>query len=191
MVKVDVKTLGLMTTSRERVWTFDPAYTTVEFVIRNLWYKVKGRFGVVEGVIVLDEEDISRSSVTATIKADSIDTKNKKRDAHLLLHEFLDVEKFPEIEFKSTSVQRGRDRDSLDVEGTLTVKDKNVSVTLAVNEMDRSRSPSGQEWVYYSATVELDRFVFGINYGRGFIGRSLKVMINVQASNAPQIRRSL
>ena len=172
-----------------RVWTFDPAYTTVEFVIRNLWYKVKGRFGVVEGVIVLDEEDISRSSVPATIKADSIDTKNKKRDAHLLLREFLDVENFPEIEFKSTSVQRGRDRDSLDVEGTLTGKDKSIPITLAVNEMDRSRSPSGQEWVYYSAAVELDRFAFGINYGRGFIGRSLRVMINVQASNAPQMRR--
>ena len=174
-----------------RVWTFDPAYTTVEFVIRNLWYKVKGRFGVVEGVITLDEEDISRSSVTATIKANSIDTKNKKRDAHLLLREFLDVENFPVIEFKSTSVQRGRDRDSLNVEGTLTVKDKSVPITLAVNEMDRSRSPGGQEWVYYSATVDLDRFAFGINYGHGFIGRSLKVMINVQASNAPQMRRSL
>ena len=167
-----------------RVWTFDPAYTTVEFVIRNLWYNVKGRFGVVEGVIVLDEEDVSRSSVTATIKADSIDTKNKKRDAHLRLRDFLDVENFPEIEFKSTSVQRGRDRDSLDVAGTLTVRDKSVPITLAVNEMDRSRSPSGQEWVYYSATVELDRFAFGINYGRGFIGRNLKVMINVQASSA-------
>ena len=174
-----------------RVWTFDPAYTTVEFVIRNLWYKVKGRFGVVEGVIVLDEEDISRSSVTATIKADSIDTKNKKRDAHLLLRDFLDVDNFPAIEFKSTSVQRGRDRDSLDVAGTLTVKDKTIPIRLAVNEMDRSRSPSGQEWVYYSATVELDRFVFGINYGRGFIGRSLKVLINVQASNVPQVRKSL
>ena len=180
-----------LTTIHERVWTFDPAYTTVEFTIRNLWYKVKGRFGVVEGVIVLDEEDISRSSVTATIKADSIDTKNKKRDAHLLLREFLDLENFPEIEFKSSSVRRGRDRDSLDLEGTLTVKGKTIPIALAVNEMDRSRSPSGQEWVYYSATAELDRFAFGINYGRGIIGRHLKVTINVQASNTPQMRRSI
>lgn len=172
-----------------RVWKFDPAYTTVEFVIRNLWYNVKGRFGVVEGVIVLDEEDIRRSSVTATIKADTIDTRNKKRDAHLLLRDFLEVEKFPDIEFKSTSVQRGRDRDSLDVAGTLTVRGKSVPVALAVNEMDRSRSPSGEEFVYYSATTELDRFAFGISYGRGFIGRHLKVTINVQASNKPQIRR--
>jgi len=166
-----------------RSWKFDPNYTTVEFAIRNLWYNVRGRFGVVQGAIVLDEEDISRSSVTATIRADTIDTKNKKRDAHLLLEDFLDVEKFPEIEFKSTSVRRGRDRDSLDVDGTLTVKDKTVPIALAVNEMDRSRSPSGEEFVYYSATTTLDRLAFGITYGRGIIGRSLKVTINVQASS--------
>ena len=174
-----------------RVWKFDPNYTTVEFVIRNLWYNVKGRFGAVEGVIVLDEEDISRSSVTATIKAKTIDTKNKQRDAHLLLRDFFDVENFPAIEFKSTSVRRGRDRDSLDLEGTLTVKDKTVPVSLAVNEMDRSRSPSGEEFVYYSATTDLDRFALGISYGRGIVGRRLKVTINVQASNTPQMRRSI
>ncbi len=169
-----------------RVWKFDPNYTTVEFAVRNFWYNVKGRFGVVQGAIVLDEEDISRSSVTATIKANTINTKNKKRDVHLLSREFCDVENFPEIEFKSTSVRRGRDRDSLDVEGTLTVKDKTVSVSLAVNEMDRSRSPSGEEFVYYSATTDLDRFALGISYGRGIIGRRLKVTINVQASNTPR-----
>ena len=177
--------------SRQRVWTFDPAYTTVEFVVRNLWYKVKGRFGVVEGAIVLDEEDIGRSSVTATIKAGTIDTKNKKRDVHLLSREFLDVESFPEIEFKSTGVRRGRDRDSLELEGTLTVKEKTIPIKLAVNEMDRSRSPNGDEWVYYSATADLDRFAFDINYGRGVIGRRLKVTINVQARNTPQMRKQL
>jgi len=164
-------------------WRFDPAYTTVEFEIRNLWYLVKGRFLDLEGSIVLDEEDISRSSVTATIKVDSIETGNQRRDAHLLAKDFFEVEKFPDIEFKSTSVKRGRDRDSLHVEGTLTIRDKSVPITLAVNEMDRSRSPRGQEFVYYSATTNIDRVAFGITYGRGFIGRALKVMINVQASN--------
>jgi polyisoprenoid-binding protein YceI len=165
------------------VWNFDPAYTTVEFVIRNLWFKVKGRFLDLEGAIVLDEDDISRSSVTATIKVDSIETGNQRRDAHLRARDFFDVEKFPDIEFKSTRVQRGRDRDSLDVEGTLTIKGKTVPIALAVNEMDRSRSPRGQEFVYYSATTDLDRFAFGINYGRGFMGRQVKVLINVQASS--------
>ena len=132
---------------------------------------------------MFDEGDIRRSSVNASIRADSIDTGNKRRDTHLLASDFLDVEKFPDIEFKSTSVARGRDRDSLDLEGTLTVRDKSVPIALAVNEMDRSRSPGGEEFIYYSATAELDRYAFGINYGRGFIGRKLKVTINVQAKN--------
>jgi len=96
------------------------------------------------------------------------------------------VEKFPEIEFKSTSIRRGKDRDSLDLEGELTIKDKTVPIALAVNEMDRSRSPRGEQFVYYSATTELDRCAFGINYGRGIIGRRLRVNINVQASNMSQ-----
>lgn len=171
------------------VWHFDPAYTTVEFVVRNLWYHVRGRFKVIEGVIELDEEDMRRSSVIATIKANSIDTGNKKRDAHLFVRDFFDVEKFPDIEFKSAMVQRGKDRDSLDVDGKLTIRDKSVPVALAVNEMDRSRSPKGEEYVYYSATAELDRFDFGIKYGRGLIGRRLKVTINVQACNTPPTRR--
>ena len=173
----------------QRVWNFDPAYTTVEFSIRNLWFKVKGRFKDLEGAIVLDEDDVSHSSVNATIRAGSIDTGNKRRDGHLLLKSFFDVENFPAIEFKSTRVGRGKDRDSLDLEGELTIRDKTVPIALAVNEMDRSRSPSGEEFVYYSATTDLDRCAFGINYGRGIIGRRLQVTINVQACNSSKVRR--
>ena len=172
-----------MNEASQRVWQFDPAYTTVEFVIRNLWYNVKGRFTELEGVIVLDEDDISRSSVTATIKARSIDTGNKSRDEHLLKADFFDVEKYPDINFESTRIQRGRDRDSLDLNGDLTIKDKRIPIALAVNEMDRSRSPNGEEFIYYSATTQLDRVAFGINYGGALIGRRLRVTINVQASN--------
>lgn len=165
----------------QRVWQFDPGYTTVEFAVRNLWYRVKGRFVALEGQIVLDDNDFGGSSVHATIKADSIDTGNQRRDAHLRSRDFLAVETFPTIEFRSTRIQRGRDRDSLDLEGQLTIKDKTLPVALAVNEMDRSRSPRGDEYVYYSATTELDRVAFGITYGRLLIGRRLQVTINVQA----------
>ena len=173
----------------KRTWVFDPGYTTVEFVIRNLWFKVRGKFRDLEGKIVLDESDIGRSSVNATIKAGSIDTGNKRRDAHLLLKDFFDVDVFPDIEFKSTSIRRGRDRDSLDLKGDLRIKDKTVPVALSVNEMDRSRSPNGEEFVYYSATTELDRYAFGINYGRGFISRRLQVTINVQACDSSKVRK--
>jgi len=168
--------------SASRVWRFDPAYTTVEFSVRNLWYTVRGRFRTLEGSIVLDETDVGQSSVLARIKARSIDTGNKRRDAHLQSADFFDADNFPEIEFQSTRVARGKDRDSLDVEGSLTFKGKTRTVALAVNEMDRSRSPRGEDFVYYSATTELDRFDLGITYGRGIIGRKVKVTINVQAS---------
>ncbi len=165
-----------------QVWRFDPAYTTVEFSVRNLWYTVRGRFRTLEGSIVLDETDMSRSSVVAKINARSIDTGNKRRDAHLQSADFFDADNFPDIEFRSTRVARGKDRDSLDLEGNLTFKGKSKTIALAVNEMDRSRSPRGEEFIYYSATTELDRFDLGIKYGRGVIGRKVKVTINVQAS---------
>jgi acetone carboxylase gamma subunit len=49
--------------------------------------------------------------------------------------------------------------------------------------MDRSRSPKGEEFIYYSATAEVDRFACGVSYGRGMIGRKLKITINIQATN--------
>jgi polyisoprenoid-binding protein YceI len=161
---------------------FDPAYSTVEFSIRNLWYTVHGRFQTVEGAILFDGDDVTSSTVTATIKVASLDTGNKRRDAHLCSKEFLDAESCPNIEFRSVRVSRGRDRDSLDLEGDLTIKGHTETVKLDVNEMDRSRSPRGEDFVYYSATTELDRFAFGINSGRLLFGRTFKVTINVQAS---------
>ena len=166
-----------------KVWHFDSEYSTVEFVVRNLWYDVKGRFTELEGAIVLDEEDIRRSSVSATLKARSIDTGNKRRDANWQSPDFFDAEKYADIEFKSTQVQRGRDRDSLDVKGNLIVKGRCVPIALAVNEIDRSRSPNGEEFIYYSATTDLDRCALGITNARGIVGRRLKVTINVQASS--------
>jgi polyisoprenoid-binding protein YceI len=163
-------------------WSFDPAYSTVEFSIRNLWYTVHGRFQTVEGAIVFNEDDVTSAAVTATIKAASLDTGNKRRDAHLCSKQFLDAESCPNIEFQSVRVSRGRDRDSLNLEGRLTIKGHTETVKLDVNEMDRSRSPRGEDFVYYSATAELDRFAFGVNYWRALIGRTVKVTINVQAS---------
>jgi polyisoprenoid-binding protein YceI len=162
-------------------WIFDPAYSTVEFAIRNLWYTVHGRFQTVEGAIVFDRNDVNRSTVEARIQVAGIDTGNKRRDAHLRSKEFFDADAYPTIDFRSVSVRRGKDRDSLDLEGELTIKGRTARVALAVNEMDHSRSPRGEEFVYYSATTEIDRFAFGIDYGRVIIGRKLKVTINVQA----------
>lgn len=178
-----MQTQKIVDRESQRIWSFDPAYTTVEFSVRNLlFFTVNGRFTALEGTIVLDEADISRSSVAAIIKADSINSGNAQRDAHLRSAHFLEVTTYPDIQFHSSRVASGQDRDTLEVTGSLTVKGKSREVVLNVSEVDRSRSPKGEEFVYYSATAEIDRFDFGINYMRGIIGRLLKVTINVQAS---------
>jgi polyisoprenoid-binding protein YceI len=171
---------------QQRVWIFDPSHTTVEFSIKNLFFfTVKGRMQALEGTIVLDEDDITRSSVVAVISADSITTGVKRRDEHLLSRNFLDAINYPHVRFQSSSVGPGNDRDMLRVKGSLTVAGKSGTVELDVSEVDRSLSPQGEEVIYFCGTTELDRFDFGINYGRGVIGRLLKVTINVQALSVP------
>src|SRR4030095_10246512 len=149
------------------VWRFDPSHTFVEFTVRNFLFKVQGRLNAVEGVIVLDETDITRSSVTATISAASINTGIARRDAHLRSSHFLKSERHPDLVCESSSVGPGRDRDVLSVKGSLTVAGKSKQVELEVSEVDRSRSPRGEEVIYYCATAEIDRSSFGINYGWG------------------------
>ena len=177
-----MQTEGRVGSDTQAVWQIDAAHTTVEFTVKNLFFfNTKGHFGNLAGNMVLDESDIRGSSVSATIKAASIDTGLKRRDADLRSADFLQVDRYPDIRFESTKVEPGKDRDTLRVTGLLTINDKSREVLLEVNEIDRSCSPSGEQIVYYTALTEFDRFDFGINYGRGLIGRKVKATINVQA----------
>jgi polyisoprenoid-binding protein YceI len=164
------------------VWTVDPKYTTVEFSVKLLsFFTVEGRFTDVTGTIVRDEADIRRSSVDVAIKAASIETGNRRRDAHLRSADFLDVKAHPEIRFQSVSVEDGTDRDTLRIRANLTVRGKSRELEFVVEEVDHSRSPQGDEIDYYAALIGIDRFDLGISAFRGFIGRTLKVRIQIQA----------
>jgi polyisoprenoid-binding protein YceI len=168
--------------SATTVWTIDPQYATVEFSAKMLFFTVKGRLTDFGGQITLDENDIYRSSVEATIKTASVKTGVKMRDEHLRSKDFLDAAEHPEIHFQSASVGRGRDRDMLRVNGTLAIKGQSREVAIDVTLTDRSRSPHGDEILYFAAVAELDRFDFGVKYARGLIGRGLKILIQAQAT---------
>jgi polyisoprenoid-binding protein YceI len=164
------------------VWTIDPRYATVEFSARILFFTVKGSLTDFGGKITLDENDIYRSSVDASIKAASVSTGVKKRDEHLRSKDFLATAEHPEIHFQSASVGRGRDRDMLRVNGTLAIKGQSREIALDVTITDRSRSPQGDEILYFAAVAEIDRFDFGINYGRRLIRSAVKILIQAQAT---------
>src|SRR3954470_8487355 len=86
-------------------WKLDPTHTLVEFSAKHLMIStVKGRIADVEGTINVDEENPANSTVEATLNAGSIDTRTDQRDQHLRSADFLDVEKFPQIKFRSTRI---------------------------------------------------------------------------------------
>lgn len=163
-------------------WTIDPQYASVEFSAKLLFFTINGRLTEFSGKITLDENDIFRSSVEAAMKASSVSTGVKRRDSHLRSKDFLDAAEHPEIHFQSVSAGRGRDRDMLRVNGNLAIKGKSREIAVDVTITDRSRSPYGDEILYFTAVTEIDRFDFGIKYARGLIARPIKILIQAQAT---------
>ena len=109
-------------TDNQTVWAIDPTHTTVEFAVKNFFFfTVKGSVTTLDGTIVLDAADIRRSFVAVVLRSASIETGSKRRDAHLRAADFLEADRFPEIRFQSTQVEPGTDRDTLRVQGLLTI----------------------------------------------------------------------
>jgi polyisoprenoid-binding protein YceI len=170
-------------TDTQKLWAIDPTHTTVEFAVRSLFlFTVKGCLTALEGNAVLDPSDVRNSSTTVVLQSASITTGNKRWDALLRAASFLDADRYPEIHFESTKVERGTDRDMLRVTGTLTIKDRSKEIVLDVSEIDRSCSPSGEHVEYYGAQTVLDRLDFHVDGMRLLIGRTVQITINAQAT---------
>src|SRR5437588_851557 len=91
-------------------WNIDPAHSVAEFKVKHMMISnVKGQFAKVSGVLTLNESELTNSSVEALIEAASIETRDAQRDTHLKSEDFLHVEKFPTLTFKSTSISLVRD----------------------------------------------------------------------------------
>src|SRR5215210_2218319 len=92
-------------------WKIDPAHSAVEFSVRHLMITtVRGRFTGVEGTVVNDAADPSKSLVDVVIDPATVDTREPQRDAHLRSADFFDVEQFPTLTFRSTGVEGGGER---------------------------------------------------------------------------------
>ena len=168
------------------VYEIDGAHTSVEFVARHLMItKVRGRFSDVRGRITIAEEP-EQSHVEAEIGTASLSTGNDDRDAHLRSGDFFDVEHYPTITFRSTSVRPLADG-SWEVVGDLTVRDTTRSVALHVDFDGADVSPLGDERVGFSAATEVDREDFGLTWnmaletGGVVVGKTARIELNVEA----------
>jgi polyisoprenoid-binding protein YceI len=142
-------------------WDIDASHSTVGFVVRHMMVsKVRGFFRDFSGVIVT-AEDPAQSTVTASIDLASIDTRQEQRDAHIRSADFFDVEKNPQMTFRSTGVRA----DGADwvVDGELTLKGNTKPVSLALELNGFGPDAYGGTRAGFSARTEISRSAFGVD----------------------------
>ena len=159
-----VLVLGFGTVAAQGTYGIDTAHSSVGFKVRHLVSKVSGGFNDFDGTIVADFGNLDASSVEFTIQATSIDTKNEKRDGHLRSADFFDVEKFPEITFKSSKITK-IDSDSYAVVGSLTMHGVSKEITLTVDFLGEMTAMGGTR-AGYELTTTLNRKDFEVSWNR-------------------------
>jgi polyisoprenoid-binding protein YceI len=145
-------------------WFIDPAHTRANFTVRHMMIaNVHGQFDKVEGVVDFNEADPARSTVDVKIAADSLNTREEKRDAHLKSPDFLEAEKYPYLVFKSRKVEKtgantGR------ITGDLTIRNVTRPVVLDVEYNGQAKSPWGTVNAGFTATARINRKDWGLNW---------------------------
>jgi polyisoprenoid-binding protein YceI len=168
-------------------WDFDFTHSSINFHARHLMVsKVHGRFTKWSGTLQLDEQDLTASQLEVTIDASSIDTREEKRDQHLRSADFLEVEKFPTITFKSTSIKNEGDGEYKLV-GDLTIHGVTRQVTLEVEGGARVNDPWGGTRTGFSAKTSISRKDFGLTWnvaleaGGFLVGDKLDINLEIEA----------
>jgi polyisoprenoid-binding protein YceI len=167
-------------------WKFDPAHTSIEAVARHLMItKVRGKFSDFDGTFEIGKRP-EDTDISLTIRGASIDTRDERRDGHLRSPDFLDVEKFPTIEFRSTDIESAGD--GWNVTGDLTIRGVTLPVVIESAYLGVVTDPFGNEKAIFSGRTELDREAFGMTWnaalesGGVLVGRNLAIELEVQAT---------
>jgi polyisoprenoid-binding protein YceI len=169
----------------------DPAHSSAHFIVRHMMItNVRGGFTSVQGTVVYDSENHSASSVDVVIDVNSLNTSDTNRDTHLKSPEFLDVEKYPTITFKSKTIAKEGDGE-LRVKGDLTIHGVTKEVTLHVEgPTEEQKDPWGNTRIGASANTKIKRSEFGLSWnaaletGGVLLGDELKLELDVSLIKA-------
>lgn len=170
-------------------YKIDPVHSRVGFAVKHMVVNtVHGRFTDFNGSILFDDKDPAKSSVTVTIKTSSINTDNTSRDNDLRSPNFLEVEKYPEITFKSKSVEKKGN--GYVAHGSLTIKGVSKDVDLAFTLGGPIDPGRGGKLLGAEAALTINRQDYGVTWSRTLAGGELIVAndvaieINVEARQA-------
>ena len=156
-------------------YRIDAAHSTIGFAIRHYeinW--VEGRFEEFGGTIRYDDKDVTKSSVEFSAKVASIDTGVEARDKHLRTADFFEVEKYPDMTFKSTRVER-KGKNAYVLHGDLTLKGVTKPVALSFTTTGAVTDPRGNTRFGVEARTKINRRDFNITWGKAFAGGGLDV----------------
>ena len=186
-VALAVVTLSMVcagASAQTSTWIIDPGHSSVAFTIRHLAVSnVHGTITGVKGTVLLDEKDVTKSSVTATMESATVNTGSDRRDKDLRSPDFFNVEKSPTIAFKSTAVTRNGGK--LQLIGDLTLNGVTKPITM---DLDSPTPPvtqkNGKVMSGFSATGMVKRadYNFGSKYTAPLLGDDVKLTIDVEIS---------
>src|SRR5712692_6838317 len=174
-------------------WTIDSSHSQVNFSARHMGIMtVRGHFNDIQATIDFNQDDFTASSVEASINAGSLVTNDAKRDEHLRSADFLDVEKYPTITFKSTKIERA-EHDRYRMTGDLTIHGVTRPVTLDVVYSGQIKDPWGNARAGFSAETTIRRSDWGISFnavletGGLVVSDEVKITLDVEAVKPAEV----
>jgi polyisoprenoid-binding protein YceI len=181
--------LGFVASASAAVETYviDPVHSTVNFSLRHIVSRFTGSFAKVTGAIVVDRDDLTKSSVEASIDIGSVNTANPKRDDHVKSPDFFDYPKFSAMTFKSTSWKKTGE-DTFDVTGDLTIKDVTKPVVLNVKLLGFGAGMRGAQLSGWEVAATIKKSEFGLA-GPAMLSKALgddvAISIGIEAGMKP------
>lgn len=172
-------------------WAFDKNHTTVEFVARHMLTKVRGRFNEYDGKVVIAERP-EDSHVEVEIQAASLETKTQMRDDHLRSSDFLEVETYPTLSFRSTEI-RPTGANTFQIVGDLRIKDITNQVVLDAEFVGTGPGPmqDSPPKAAFSASTEIDRedwdmtWNVAVEMGGMLVGKQVRIEIETELDLQP------
>jgi polyisoprenoid-binding protein YceI len=170
-------------------WDFDPVHSSIGFTARHMVVaKVQGQFTKWTGDLQIDTGDLAASKFNVKIDSASLDSRDPQRDTHLKSADFLDVEKYPAIEFRGKRIEKSG-KDSFRVTGDLKIKDVQREVVLDTEFNGRAKDPWGAERMGFTAKTKIDRKDFGLKWnvaleaGGVLVGDTVDIVIEIEAKH--------
>ena len=167
-------------------WDFDLGHSNIQFSINHMVIsEVTGNFTSFEGTVLSDKADFSDAKINFTIKVNSIDTDNEKRDQHLTGTDFFDVEKYPEITFKGKSLKKVSGN-KYKLTGDFTMHGVTKTIELEVKYGGTIKDPWGNTKAGFKITGTIKRYDFGLKYnstleaGGLMLGEEVELVCNIE-----------